>query len=454
MATINFSRDFLFGCATASYQIEGAWNEDGKGESIWDRFAHTPGRITHGHSGDVACDHYHRYKEDVAIMKELGLDVYRFSIAWPRIFPTGKGPVEQRGIDFYSRLVDEVLAAGIQPFPTLFHWDLPQALWDTYQGWLSRDVAGYFADYADTMFKALGDRVQHWITHNEPKNVHIAGGYVNGHSAPGHKGGWKDGLLANHNIMLGHGKAVQAFRARDTGGEIGITLAMGAVRPFTDSQDDAAAARLAVEWDVFWNPELMYRGRHVSLAEREQVAAIMPAAEMGDLETIATPTDFLGINHYRANWARHDDSSPFGFSFVYGKEPAETYSGIGWPVTPWSMYETLALVNQRYPGIKLYITENGYADAVPPGEPLKVQDPERTEFLKGYIANAWKAKNEGVNLAGYMAWSLLDNLEWTSGFEPRFGLVAVDFDSLGRTPKDSAKWYRELLRSRTYEWDV
>ncbi len=452
MAPVIFPDQFLLGCATAAYQIEGAWNEDGKGPSIWDTFAHTPGTIKHGHTGDIACDHYHRYAEDVALMKEIGLDAYRFSIGWPRIVPDGVGKVNQAGIDFYSRLVDELLAAGIRPFPTLFHWDMPQNLFDRYRGWLGRDTAYRFAEYADTMFRALGDRVHHWITHNEPKNVHINTGYVGAGSPPQVGGGLEAGLAANHVIMLAHGLAVQAFRSSDCHGEIGITLAMGTARPLSDSKDDAEATERALAWDVFWNLELLFDGRYGELAERPRIAALMPRFDKHDLDVIATPMDFLGINHYRANWAEHDPDDPLGFHFVWGeREPCDERTGIGWPVTPWSMYETLELVNRRYPGTKLYVTENGYADAIPPGQPPKVSDPQRISFLRRYIASAAKAMVNGVNLAGYFVWSLLDNLEWSSGFQPRFGIVAVDFDTRERTLKDSAKWYRELLRTRRIE---
>ncbi|MBD3239698.1 MAG: beta-glucosidase [Chitinivibrionales bacterium] len=454
MATVTFPDNFVFGCATAAYQIEGAWDADGKGPSIWDTFAHTPGKIKHGHSGDIACDHYHRYAEDVALMKEIGLGAYRFSVSWPRIVPDGVGKVNQAGIDFYSRLVDELLAAGIQPFPTLFHWDMPQNLFDRYRGWLGRDTAYRFADYAETMFRALGDRVHHWITHNEPKNVHISSGYVGANGPPEVGGGFEAGLAANHIIMLAHGLAVQAFRSSDCDGEIGITLAMGAARPLSDSKEDAEATERAVEWDVFWNLELLFNGRYSDLTERPQVKALMPQFDKHDLEVIATPMDFLGINHYRANWAENDPEHPLGYHFIWGKrEPCDERTGIGWPVTPWSMYETLTMVSARFPDVKLYITENGYADSVPPGEPPKVSDPERIAFLRRYIASAAKAMAEGVNLVGYFVWSLLDNLEWSSGFEPRFGIIAVDFDTQERTLKDSAKWYRELLRARRIEAD-
>lgn len=452
MPEIKFDQNFIFGASTAAYQIEGAWDEDGKGVSIWDHFAHLPGTMRHGHTGDVACDHYHRYREDVALMKELGLDSYRFSISWPRIFPQGKGPANRKGVDFYARLVDTLLDAGISPFITLFHWDMPQALWDDCRGWLGRDSVGYFTEFAHTMFRALGDRVEHWITHNEPKNVHIHAGYVHGNCPPQHKGGFRDGLLANHHMMLAHGKAVRAFRDEGCAGEIGITLAMGHARPLTDAEEDVAATHRAIEYDVFWNPDLLLTGRYSTLADAPHVRPFLPRSEPGDFETIATPMDFLGINHYRGNWIRHDDAPPFRFAFAGDDEiPIQERSGIGWPVTPESMYDTLTLVSRRYPRLKLYVTENGYADATKPGEQRKLDDCERIRFMQRYIANVHRAKAEGVNVAGYFAWSLMDNLEWGAGFEPRFGLISVDFDTLKREPKASAKWYRRFLSSRAYE---
>ena len=440
--------NFLFGATTASYQIEGAWNIDGKGESTWDRFAHTPGTIARAESGDVACDHFHHYETDVSIMRDIGLDAYRFSISWPRVMPEGTGRVEARGLDFYDRLIDSLLSAGIRPCATLYHWDLPQILWELYRGWLSRDCAHHFADYASRMFARFGDRVDCWITLNEPKNVHIATSYVHGWMPPCHKGGWKDGLLANHNILLGHGSAVEAFRASGATGRIGVTLAMAHALPLSDSDADATATQRAIEWDVFWNPELVLRGRFSALSLDPQIQSLMPRVEEGDLAIIGAPIDFLGINHYRRNWIREDPTAELGFAFASGEEcPCDEFNGIGWPVTPDSIYHTLRLISQRYPEMPLIVTENGYADEIVDRNVLKLEDPERIAFLQRYLHWIHKALEDGIPLEGYFIWSLLDNLEWDSGYAPRFGLVAVEASNQQRHLKASARWLRQFLKN-------
>ncbi|MGE5557258.1 MAG: GH1 family beta-glucosidase [Bacillota bacterium] len=451
MDSVIFPKDFLLGAATAAYQIEGAWNEDGKGESIWDRFGHTPPPTgKERDTGDIACDHYHRYREDVAIMKEIGLDAYRFSISWPRVYPSGKGKVEQRGLDFYNRLVDELLANDIKPFITLFHWDMPQALWDEHRGWLSRDVAGYFADFASVMFKSLGDRAHHWITFNEPKNVHVHAGYRDGHSAPGYKGGLAASFLAAHNIFVAHGMAVQAFRALNLKGEIGITEAAGFPHPNSGRPEDIQAAEVALEYDIFWHVDAICKGRYPELALSSLAAPYMPANYEADYPVISTPVDFLGINTYRSNWISYDEKAPLGFRF--NDPPGVQKTGIGWPVTPEGMYDIIAAFHRRVPGVKLYITENGYAgtdksDILQPDG--KVHDAARVDFLRRYMANAKKAMDQGANLKGYFVWSLLDNLEWTS-YEPRFGLVYVDYSTQKRYLKDSALWYKEVIARRGF----
>jgi beta-glucosidase len=443
---VQFPHGFLFGAATAAYQIEGAWNEDGKGESIWDAYCHRPGSKE---NGDAACDQYHRYREDVALIKEMGLNAYRFSISWPRILPDGKGKIEQRGIDFYSKLVDELLAAGIRPFATLFHWDMPQALWLQHQGWMSKDVCQHFADYSAIVFKHLGDRVHDWITHNEPR-VHISG-YVVRNSAPGLGGGVRAGVVAEHHILYSHALAVQAFRASGRTGQIGITLSTGNAHPITPSEDDRRAAHQAVLHDVYWNLDVLYKGSYpAELTGLRAVAAIMPRGYEQDASTIhAASADFIGINHYRINWAEHNAESPFGFRFIYDEKrvPVKETTGQHWPVVPEGMYETLMLVGRRYPGVPLYITENGYADDLPASADPIVRDPQRISFLRRYLANAHRAMGEGVNLKGYFVWSLLDNFEWGS-FNPRFGLIAVDYRNQKRTLKDSAKWYAGVAASR------
>ncbi len=439
-----FPDSFIFGAATSSYQIEGSWDVDGKGESIWDRFTHA-GKAHKGQTGDVACDHYHRYKEDVALMKEMGLDAYRFSISWPRVLPEGRGRVEQRGLDFYDRLVDELLAAGIQPYATLFHWDMPQALWERYQGWMSRESVEDFAVYARLMFDRLGDRVTGWLTHNEPKNVHIATGYA-GDGCPGLNGGWKAGLQANHHIMLAHGAAVREFRASGVKGQIGITLAMSHALPLTDSEADREACREGIEWDIFWNLELLFNGRYSWLAEDPKIAAILPETQEGDFDLIAEPMDYLGINHYMRNWFKAAPESDRGFAFAWGDElPFDEHNGLGWPVTPDSIYETLRLVHERFPHVPLYITENGYADRVDDITEIKIEDPERESYYQRYLSQVARALADGIDVRGYFAWSLLDNFEWAAGYPPHFGLIAVDFQTLERHWKRSARWYGEFL---------
>lgn len=447
MTSRRFPPGFLLGAATAAYQIEGAWDADGKGESIWDRFLHDPARTAKVENGDTACDSYHRFAEDIGLMKEIGLNAYRFSISWPRVMPSGKGRVEQRGIDYYARLTDGLLAAGIEPFATLFHWDMPAALWDSHKGWMSRDVARYFGDYAALMYERLGDRVTHWITHNEPR-VHVSG-YAGTGSAPGYGKGPEASVVAEHNILVSHALAVQAFRASGKQGAVGITLSMGNARPLGDTAADGQAAMRAVEHDVYWNLDAIYRGSYPSLARQGQVNALLPRGWETDCAFAREQgSDFIGVNHYRINWAEHDASSPFGYRFVYDRKrvPCEETTGIGWPVVPEGMYETLKLVGERYPGVPIYVTENGYADSIPASQAPRVHDPERISFLERYMGSALRAAEEGVPLKGYFVWSLLDNLEW-GHYDPRFGLIAVDFrtPALERTLKDSAQWLHRVI---------
>jgi beta-glucosidase len=443
-----FPKGFLWGASTAAHQIEGASSEDGKGESVWDRFARTPGNIARGENADVACDHYHRFRDDIRLMKEIGLGAYRFSTAWPRVLPLGTGPVERRGLDFYSRVVDGLLESGITPFITLFHWDMPQALWERNKGWLSRDVAKYFADYAALMFDALGDRVHHWITHNEPKNIHVHTGYVYGSGAPGHRGGFRDGLLAAHNMLLGHGLAVQAFRQSGKAGQIGITEAAGWPVPASDDPKDVEATRNVLEYDVFWHVDAIVKGRYPDFARSPLVRPLMPEHADDDMAVISLPIDFLGINNYRSNWIAWDDAHPLCFRFGNGPEGIERTDS-GWPVTPGGLYDLLMAFASRAPGMKLVITENGYfglSSEERPGPDGRVHDDRRISFLRRYIDACAKAIDDGAPLVGYFVWSLLDNYEWTQGYDPRFGLVRVDYATQARTLKDSATWYGDYIR--------
>lgn len=381
-------------------------------------------------------------------MRELNLEAYRFSISWARIFPEGHGRVEPRGIAFYDRLVDELLAAGIQPYATLFHFDLPQALWDEYQGWMSRDSAEHFAAYAATMFDALGDRVAGWMTLNEPKNMHIASGYV-GKAMPGLQGGWKAGLQANHNIMRAHGLTVQAFRASNATGRIGTTLAMGHAAPVSDSEEDRIACERAIEWDMFWNLELLYNGRFSQLAELPHIQALLPKISDSDLDVISTPMDFLGINHYHRNWFKAAPESELGWAFAGTQDfPAIERSGGDWPVTPDSIYDTVAMVHERFPDVRMLITENGYNEEYDDLGMAPIDDYPRLAFHQRYLGHLARAVGDGIPVDGYFAWTLLDNMENAGGYRPRFGLIAVDFRTLERRIKRSGRWYGDFLAQR------
>ncbi|GAA4571078.1 GH1 family beta-glucosidase [Planotetraspora kaengkrachanensis] len=423
---------FLWGTATASYQIEGAAHEDGKGPSIWDAFSHEPGRIRDGHTGDVACDHYHRWPEDVALMAEAGLNAYRFSISWPRVQPSGRGAVNAAGLDFYDRLVDALCEKGIAPTPTLFHWDLPQALEDE-GGWLNRDVSAYFADYAAVVADRLSDRVTTWITLNEPF-IHMVFGYGLGIHAPG-KALFLDALPAAHHQLLAHGLAVQALRG--VGAErVLITNNCTPVWPASDSTEDLAAAEAydTLHNRLFNDPLLLSAYPDFSaygMAELDFVRT-------GDLEIIAQPLDGLGINYYNPTRIAGpgSDSLPFTDAGVTGYPT----TAFGWPVVPDGLCELLVSLKTRY-GTALppvYITENGCSYE-------GVDDRARIEYLDGHIAAMRRAQAEGVDVRGYFVWSLLDNFEWAEGYHQRFGLVHVDFDTQERTPKASYHWLREFL---------
>jgi beta-glucosidase len=452
MSRISFPRDFLFGAATASYQIEGAWNEDGKGESIWDRFAHTPGKIERGETGDVACDHYHRHKEDVRLMQEIGLDAYRFSIAWTRIFPQGKGKVNRKGIDFYNRLVDELLDANITPFVTLFHWDFPQYLMEKCNGWLGRDSAQYFADYADVVFRSLGDRVKHWITHNEPRNVHILGGYTHGSIAPGLKLGMKENLLASHHMLLAHGLAVRAFRDSNMGGSIGITLALEPPIPLHETDEDMQITEAALQDRLFWMADPIFKGAYPPIVDDERVGEIMPPNWRNDMPVISAHCDFLGVNSYRRFWVETDPRQYLGIGYRFDYCPLHVEkTTLGWPVTPEGMYDILSILGKRYKDVPLYVTENGYGDVDNPDPKRNINDTFRVSFLEGYLANVKRAMDNGVPVKGYFAWSLMDNFEWAGGFRPRFGIVYVDYRSQERVWKESAKWYKRMISERGFE---
>jgi beta-glucosidase len=429
---------FVWGASTAAYQIEGAVAEDGRGPSIWDNFCQIPGRIDGGDTGAVACDHYHRYREDIGLMQRLGLGAYRFSVSWSRVLPFGRGRPNQPGLDFYDRLVDGLAEAGIQPWVCLYHWDLPQALQDK-GGWPNRDLAGWFGDYAELMVQRLGDRVRHWATFNEP-NVAAFKGYGDGEHAPG-IADRSAALRALHTINLAHGRAIQALRSWDGSLVLGCIGNLNPTAPATDSAADLDAATML---DALWNkafPDAQFLGRYP-----EPIAAAMkPLIQEGDMALITQEVDYFAYNHYSRFYARHDPSRPFGFADA-PPPPGRKTTAMGWEVTPAAFLETLKEVPARYGNYPVYVMENGAAfeDVVEPGG--RIRDADRIAYLQGYLNAVLDAVEAGVDVRGYFVWSLLDNFEWALGYSKRFGLIHVDYADLKRTPKDSFDYYAGLAR--------
>jgi beta-glucosidase len=447
---VKFPDTFIWGAATASYQIEGAVNEDGRGEAIWDRFCATPGKVYNGDSGAVACDHYHRYREDVQLMRELGLSAYRFSIAWPRILPTGKGQVNEAGLDFYERLVDALLAANIEPFVTLYHWDLPQTLQDEVGGWNSRATSQAFADYADVVSRRLGDRVRHWITLNEPQ-VSAMLGYEMGIHAPGIEDA-RQNWQASHHLLLAHGLAVPILRANSrSGSEVGITLNLSSVHAATPSEEDQLVAQIVDGGLNRWYLDPLFRGSYpVDILEILTARGVVPHIETGDAEIIARPLDFLGINNYTRNVIRQKAGAAPG-TYDWADVAGAEYTEMHWEVYPAGIRELLLRVHQDYAPPCLYITENGAAFADTISEDGQVHDPRRVHFLQEYIRQAGEAIQEGAPLAGYFVWSLLDNFEWAEGYSKRFGIIYVDYPTQRRILKDSARWYQKTIAANKVE---
>jgi beta-glucosidase len=450
--SIQFPDGFAWGTATASYQIEGAVDEDGRSPSIWDTFSHTPGKVQDGDTGDVADDHYHRYEEDVDLMADLGVGWYRFSLAWPRLQPDGRGALNDAGVDFYSRLVDALLAKGIQPWVTLYHWDLPQVLQDA-GGWPERDTAERFAEYSSLVYERLHDRVRQWTTLNEPW-VSAFIGHATGRHAPGVKDP-EGSLKAAHHLLLGHGLATTAMRAHgDTNSSFGITLNVSQISAASDDPADVDAARRADGMNnrLFFDPLL--KGSYPA-DTLEDIQAVTDGSYIqdGDLEAIHVPLDCLGINYYYRTVVRAGDGARDSETVWPGQgdiEPVLTglpQTEMGWEIDPEGLYEFLTRVGRDYPGVPLYITENGAAIADEKGEDGEVHDPIRIEYLDAHFRAAHRAITEGVDLRGYFVWSLLDNFEWSFGYSKRFGLIYVDFETLERTPKDSARWYAQVTRA-------
>ncbi len=449
MKKVRFPAGFSWGTATASYQVEGAWDEDGKGESIWDRFSHTEGTILNGDTGNVACDQYHRYKEDVAIMKQLGMRGYRFSIAWPRVFPDGKGKVNQAGLDYYSRLVDELLANGITPFPTLYHWDLPQALQDE-GGWANRDIAGHFAKYAETCANALGDRVKNWMIFNEPW-VFTFIGYLFGHHAPG----LRDSALtmkSTHVVNLAQTAALRAMRATGKPEMIGTAYSMSSMYPDTDSAEDRAAAERQHGFSNTWFLDPMVKGEYpLAYLDQEKVLARMDIRP-GDMEQIRDRLDFIGINLYqRAIIGDDPNGRNTGTRIVPGPGPRTEFN---WEVWPAAIYQMIKRIDADYGHPPIYVTENGCSYGVAPGADGRVHDDKRIDFYRGYVGQVARALDEGCDVRGYYGWTLLDNFEWATGFSQRFGLTYCDFENgQKRTIKDSGYWFRDLIAANEIEYD-
>jgi beta-glucosidase len=440
---ICFPAGFLWGAATSAYQIEGSPLADGAGPSIWERFLRTPGLSASGETGEVACDHYHRYESDVKLMADLGLNAYRFSVAWGRVLPAGRGKPNSAGLDFYQRLVDRLLESGIQPLVTLYHWDLPAAL-DDRGGWLNPDIAGWFADYARILFRALGDRVPMWATINEPWVI-SDGGYLQGALAPGHRSLF-EAPIASHNLLRAHGAAVGAYRAEGKQ-QIGLVVNLEPKYPATPSATDQAALRRAEAYMNRQYLDAVFHGRYPDEMP-EIFGAAWPKHPAADFGPIREPLDFLGINYYTRGVTRHDDQVlPVRASTVH--QPQHPYTETGWEVYPEALTAVLLWVKRHYGDIPLYLTENGAAFYDPP-RPIqgRVDDPLRVYYHREHLRAAHAAIRQGVDLRGYFAWSLLDNFEWSLGYAKRFGLVHVNYETLERTPKASARFYSEVIRSR------
>jgi beta-glucosidase len=451
---VRFPDGFIWGAATASYQIEGAANEDGRGPSIWDTFTRTPGKVFAGHTGDVACDHYHRYRDDVAMMAGLGLASYRFSVAWPRIQPDGTGPVNTRGLDFYDRLTDELIGKGIDPVVTLYHWDLPQTLQDR-GGWTVRETAEAFAEYAQIVYARLGDRVSTWTTLNEPWcSAYL--GYASGRHAPGITDP-ASAFKAVHHLLLGHGLAAKALRSAGAQ-SISITLNPASVLPLDpDNTADIEAARIVdgLNNRIFLDP--LVRGHYPDdMREHMQRFTDLSFIVDGDEAIINQPLDVLGVNFYQPAYVSAKPGQPAseenpGTEGIAFREPVGPVTDMNWQIEPAGLTRLLERLHKDY-GVPLLITENGaaYPDG-PSAETGQVHDTKRIEYLDGHLRACHDAMSHGVDLRGYFVWSLMDNFEWAEGYAKRFGIVHVDYATQVRLPKDSARWYSDVIRRNGLE---
>ena len=453
---MRFPENFLWGTATAAYQVEGAVDADGKGASIWDTFSHIPGKVHHGDTGDIACDHYHRLEEDLDLMADLGLQMYRFSVAWPRVQPEGSGPTNQRGLDFYRRLVDGLRQRSIEPMLTLYHWDLPQALEDR-GGWTSRETSERFAEYAGIVYEALSDEVGFWLTLNEPW-VSAWMGYGLGAHAPGYRDSGK-ALAATHHLLLGHGLAMERMRYAGDGNQLGVTLNLHPGHPSRNTLPDREAARRADGQAVRLYLDPLFHGQYPEdlFSYYQELGADLSFVRDGDLQKISAPIDFLGINYYFTHTVREapielGKSIPFA---DLGARPviphASEKTAMGWPVEPEGLLGMLVRIKDEYANLPIYVTENGRAvdDYIDPEG--GVDDEERISYLESHFRAAHEAIERGVDLRGYMVWSFLDNFEWAEGYSKRFGIVFVEYGTQRRVPKASARWYAGVIRRNGLE---
>ena len=450
-----FPKGFFWGVATSAYQIEGAATEGGRGESVWDRFARTPGKITDGSDGAIACDHYHRWQDDVLLLKQLGLNAYRFSVGWSRVMPRGRGVPNSASLDFYEALVDLLLAAGIRPFVTLNHWDLPQALQDE-GGWSARSTCEAFTGYAEAVARRLGDRVADWTTHNEPWCIaHL--GWQTGDHAPGMRDPLAS-LRAAHHLLLSHGQAVPVLRRDSRGARVGIVLNLTPGYPASPSEADAEATRRFDGSFNRWYLDPLYRGAYPADAIADRVrdghlaGPDLPFVAEGDLAVIATPTDHLGINYYSRAVLRSEVVPESGNApRTEFPAPAAEHTEMGWEVYPRGLHDLLVRVHRDYRPARIHLTEIGAAFSDAPDGEGRISDARRIRFVRDHLLEAGRAIDEGVPVVGCFVWSLIDNFEWQHGYTKRFGLVWVDFASLQRTPKDSALWYRDVAAANAVD---
>jgi beta-glucosidase len=439
MASVDFPEGFLWGCATAAYQIEGAAKEDGRGPSVWDTFSHTPGKVAKGETGDVACDHYHRFADDAKLMASLGFKNYRLSLSWTRIYPEGRGAINQAGVDFYHRLLDALIEAGIKPAITLFHWDYPQALHEA-GGWQSLDGPKWFGDYAETAFKLFADKCNFWMTLNEPWCYAFLG-HGSGVHAPGIQSETVPYQVA-HGLLLGHGEAVARYRALGQGGKIGLVTNHTFARPYTDTPEDHAAVARSDAWSAGWFLDPVYKGDYSDyMKSRYAVPEFTPETS----KLVSQKTDFMGFNFYFAPPVREKIGE---FNDCETVEPEGERTAMGWSIEPDAFRFNLVRTQQEYNPDEIYITENGTSTEDANVE-AAVKDEFRSRYIRNHLAAARQAIDEGVKLKGYYVWSFMDNFEWAEGYRPRFGVVHVDFDTQVRTPKDSAHMLTRVMAANS-----